>query len=441
MARKQLGTPPSTGVHAATKAYTDTQISEITASKAVANGFASLDSGGKIPVAQLPSSIMEYQGTYNASTNSPSLANGTGNTGDVYRVSVAGSRDFGAGAISFEVGDYVIYNGSVWEKSDTTDSVATVNGYTGNVTLTKSDVGLSNVDNTSDASKPISTATQTALGGKEATANKDQANGHAGLDGTGRIATGPLRAGTAASWTYLRGDRQWAFVPQYQQSIDFVSDWWETGFGDSANSQLVVITPDYGLGGAPVLSLPAPSNIGLLYGRLTVENRSGIDITIDGNGRTIEGASSYFLRNGSRVEFFWGNSSGTSSEWKVSDRAGPVGQVADVSLVAFGKDTTRAAGTGDNPFGVKLQRAVRFTSVTYRAATADASGNLVVELRKNGVAISDSSTTIAAASQVAGGTTTGTWDFAEGDILTVQVTGVGTTPGKGLVADIKGLTT
>jgi hypothetical protein len=35
-----------------------------------------------------------------------------------------------------------------------------------NITLVKADVGLGNVDNTSDASKPISTATQTALNGK-----------------------------------------------------------------------------------------------------------------------------------------------------------------------------------------------------------------------------------------------------------------------------------
>jgi hypothetical protein len=39
----------------------------------------------------------------------------------------------------------------------------------GNIDLTKSDVGLSNVDNTSDLNKPISTATQTALDGKEPT--------------------------------------------------------------------------------------------------------------------------------------------------------------------------------------------------------------------------------------------------------------------------------
>jgi hypothetical protein len=44
-----------------------------------------------------------------------------------------------------------------------TDAVASVNGQTGIVVLGKTDVGLSNVDNTSDAAKPVSTATQTAL--------------------------------------------------------------------------------------------------------------------------------------------------------------------------------------------------------------------------------------------------------------------------------------
>lgn len=46
------------------------------------------------------------------------------------------------------------------------NSVTSVAGRTGAVALTKTDVGLANVDNTSDASKPISTATQTALNAK-----------------------------------------------------------------------------------------------------------------------------------------------------------------------------------------------------------------------------------------------------------------------------------
>jgi hypothetical protein len=54
--------------------------------------------------------------------------------------------------------------------------VQSVAGRTGTVTLAKADVGLSNVDNTSDLAKPISTATQTALDGKAATSHTHPAS-------------------------------------------------------------------------------------------------------------------------------------------------------------------------------------------------------------------------------------------------------------------------
>ena len=111
-----------------------------TSEKGNANGYASLDSGGKVPVAQLPNSIMEYQGTWNASSNSPTLADGTGSTGDVYRVGTAGSSNLGSGSISFAVGDYCIYNGTIWQKADTTDAVSSVAGRTGDITLTVADI-------------------------------------------------------------------------------------------------------------------------------------------------------------------------------------------------------------------------------------------------------------------------------------------------------------
>lgn len=104
---------------------------EATANRGVSNGYASLDSGGKVPITQLPSSIMEYQGVWNATTNTPTLADGSGSAGDVYRVSTGGSRNLGSGSITFDVGDYVIYNGTIWEKSDTTDAVGSVAGLTG----------------------------------------------------------------------------------------------------------------------------------------------------------------------------------------------------------------------------------------------------------------------------------------------------------------------
>ena len=62
-------------------------------------------------------------------------------------------------------GDSLIYDvtNEVFIKLDTVDQVVSVAGKTGAVSLDKSDVGLANVDNTSDLNKPISTATQTAL--------------------------------------------------------------------------------------------------------------------------------------------------------------------------------------------------------------------------------------------------------------------------------------
>jgi len=85
--------------------------------KGAALGVATLDAGGKVPISQLPSSIMEYKGTWDASTNAPALVDGVGDIGDLYRVSVAGTQNLGSGSIAFQVGDYVIYNGTIWERS------------------------------------------------------------------------------------------------------------------------------------------------------------------------------------------------------------------------------------------------------------------------------------------------------------------------------------
>ncbi|QDF15402.1 minor tail protein [Gordonia phage Mollymur] len=157
--------------HAVNKGQLDAAIltREATSAKGQANGYASLDAGGKVPFNQLPSAVMTYNGVWNAATNTPALANGTGDTGDVYRVTAAGTRNLGAGNIEFSVGDYVIYNNSgQWEKSDTTDSVASVAGLLGVITAAslRTALSISNVDNTSDASKPVSTATQAALDAK-----------------------------------------------------------------------------------------------------------------------------------------------------------------------------------------------------------------------------------------------------------------------------------
>ncbi len=108
----------------------------------VANGVATLDGGGTVPLSQIPASIqgsLNYQGTWNASTNTPTLASGVGTKGYYYAVSVAGSTNLD-GITSWNVGDMAVYSGTAWQKIDNTDAVTSVNGYTGTVVLAVGDI-------------------------------------------------------------------------------------------------------------------------------------------------------------------------------------------------------------------------------------------------------------------------------------------------------------
>ena len=80
-----------------------------------------------------------YKGTWNASTNTPTLASGVGTAGNYYIVSVAGTTNLD-GITDWQVGDWAIFQGSVWQKVDNTDAVVSVNGFTGAVSLTTSNI-------------------------------------------------------------------------------------------------------------------------------------------------------------------------------------------------------------------------------------------------------------------------------------------------------------
>lgn len=123
-----------------TKAQSDLLFVEQT-QVGVANGVASLNNAGVVPLSQLPSGLFIYKGTWNVTTNTPTLINGTGTVGDVYVVTNGpASHDFGAGSISFANGDRVSYNGTIWQKWTNSDQVISVNGLQGVVVLTTDDV-------------------------------------------------------------------------------------------------------------------------------------------------------------------------------------------------------------------------------------------------------------------------------------------------------------
>jgi len=80
-----------------------------------------------------------YQGTWNASTNTPALTSSVGTRGYYYIVNVAGTTNLN-GITDWFVGDWVIFDGTAWQQVDNTDAVVSVNGQTGAVSLTTDNI-------------------------------------------------------------------------------------------------------------------------------------------------------------------------------------------------------------------------------------------------------------------------------------------------------------
>ena len=80
-----------------------------------------------------------YQGVWDASSNTPTLTSSVGTNGFYYIVNVAGSTNLN-GITDWKIGDWAIFNGGVWQKVDNTESVTSVNGFTGAVSLTTDNV-------------------------------------------------------------------------------------------------------------------------------------------------------------------------------------------------------------------------------------------------------------------------------------------------------------
>lgn len=59
----------------------------------------------------------EWAGTWNAATNTPTLSNATGTAGRVYQVNTSGTRNLGAGNVSYVRGEYIIHSGGAWVKA------------------------------------------------------------------------------------------------------------------------------------------------------------------------------------------------------------------------------------------------------------------------------------------------------------------------------------
>lgn len=205
------------------------------------NGIATLDGTGTIPSNQLPSyvdDVLEY-------ANLASFP-ATGAAGKIY--------------IALDTNKTYRWSGStyVYITSGAVDSVA---GKTGVVSLNKSDVGLSNVDNTSDINKPISNATQTALDGKQATIGYTPIN-KAGDTEVGNLsfaATIPILTFTETDQTGAAGKFRLIFnndTASFQKNTAAAGDFSTTTLGWSVNSVGTLSATQFSGSGAGLTSIP-----------------------------------------------------------------------------------------------------------------------------------------------------------------------------------------
>lgn len=182
--------------------------------------FATLDENGKVPLAQLPPSLLgsvKYKASWDANTNSPTIpAAATENNGWYYVVGTAGTTNVD-GISSWAVGDWIISNGTTWQKIDNTDSINSWNGRTGTVVPQAGDYTTNLVtegtnkyytatrvlseilSGLSTSDTPITSADSilSALGKAQG-----QINNRATLDGSGKVPTSQLPASVLGALSY-----------------------------------------------------------------------------------------------------------------------------------------------------------------------------------------------------------------------------------------------
>ena len=123
----QINTVATGNANTITVSGTSTSRSISANTGAVSSSSSNLATGAQIQTAinTALTGVLQFEGTWNASTNSPNLSSGTGTSGDYYIVSVAGNTNLD-GITDWAIGDWAVFANTTWTKID--------NSQVGNVT-------------------------------------------------------------------------------------------------------------------------------------------------------------------------------------------------------------------------------------------------------------------------------------------------------------------
>lgn len=298
-------------------------------------------------------------------------------------------------------------------------------------TLNKAAVGLQNVDNTSDASKPISTLTQAALDLKANTSEVVSLAGAQTISGVKTFSEPPKFIGTATVgqvWTAVSTDGTGGWTAPGTPASQV--DW------SNVLNKPTTFAPRIGPNASDAAAgdhTHTKAQVGLG----DVDNTSDLAKPLSNAAVTALASKVPASREINTTAPLSGGGP-LSSNRTISITPGGVlpshlSQSAKSEMISYVQTMkTREVGLGELIDGIPILYPMRIKSVRYLAGTANGSGNTIVELRKNGVTLAGSSGT-ASSSPTA---VNGDWSFEAGDILTVYVTAAGTTPGKRLTASI-----
>lgn len=362
--------------------------------KGQANGYAPLNAFTKIDVQYLPDSFVGavvYQGTWNAGTNTPTLPTPNPNNKGYYYVVSAPGTYLG---VTYGIGDWVISNGTAWEKVDNSQSVTSVNGQQGVVVLTTTNI--------TEGTNLYYTDARVALA-PSVVANTAKVS----FPGFGTTAGTALEGDTVIPAAYTNADVD-AHLNQPDAAVDQVLSW--DGFDytwinqSTGSGSVTEITTSGGLTGGPItdtgnISIDPTGTIGAgTYGS-TFSSVKINEIEVDAYGRIVS------ISTGST-----GSGSGTMSSFTITDgtTSGSVSDNGTLQISGGTGTSVSLTGSGNSSVFTVANTDRGSSQNIYKNFRADTGGTATATVNNDTLVI-------------AGGTNIVT--NRNGDVITINATG------------------